>query len=100
MASSDTHKRRFADSGQAVTAGLTALLALALLGAALLIPLETRIASGEAREMTAFNVWRDTLNNLPGDAPLFLDAGVLTVLIALALIASAYVIVAILRMSR
>lgn len=100
MASSDTDKRRLALSGLAVTAGLTALVALALLGAALLIPLETRNAGGEEREMTAFDVWRETLNNLPSDAPFFLTASVLTVLITLALVGSAYIIVAILQMSR
>ena len=100
MASSDTDERGLALSRRPATAGLTALVALALLGATLLIPLETRNARGEEREMTAFEVWRETLGNLPDDAPFFLNAGVLTVLIALALVASAYVIVAILRMSR
>lgn len=83
-----------------VTAGLTAFVTLALLALAWLIPLETRNASGERREMSALNVWREMLRNLPGDAPFFLNSGALAVLSILALIIAAYILVAIARLPR
>ena len=93
----NVHTRR---AGHLLTAGLTAAIVLLMLGVALLVPLSTRNASGETRKATAFDIWRKLLDNLPPDAPFFLNQGVLTTLVLLALVGMAYVIVAIVRLSR
>jgi hypothetical protein len=100
MRTSDDAGRRFMRSGTAVTAGLTAAVTLVLLALAWLIPLQTRNASGEKRDMSALTVWRELLRNLPDDAPFFLNFGVLAILSILALVIAAYVIVAIARLPR
>lgn len=97
--SSDDTSRPYRSNGL-VTAGLTALVTLLLLGLAWLVPLETRNGRGEAHEMSAVNVWREMLVNIPADAPFFLNAPVLAVLSILALVGLAWVIVAIARLPR
>jgi len=79
---------------------MTAIVALSLLALAWLIPLNTRNAAGERREMSAVDIWREMLNDPPTDAPAFLNAGVLTILSFVALLVSAYIIVAIARLPR
>ena len=100
MRTSDRPDKTPRRSEATVTAGLTAILTLLLLGIAMLIPLETRNARGEQREMTAFNVWREMLENVPDDAPFFLTTSTLTILSIFALVTVAYVIVAIARLPR
>ena len=100
MPTTDSSTRQRPRPEQAATAGLTAFVALLLLALAWLVPLETRNASGERREMNALDVWREMLNHLPADAPVFLNADVLAVLSVVALVLSAYVIVAIARLPR
>lgn len=92
--------RRFLRSDRSVTAGLTAIVTLALLGLAVLIPLNTRNAAGVEQHKTAFDVWRSTLEHVPADAPFFLTTSTLTILSILALVISAYVLVAIARLPR
>ncbi|HEX5166513.1 MAG TPA: hypothetical protein VFV93_14010 [Thermomicrobiales bacterium] len=83
-----------------MTAGLTAIVTLVLLGLALLIPLDTRNARGVEQQKTAFDIWRRTLEHVPADAPFFLTTATLTVLSLAALVASAWVLVAIARLPR
>jgi hypothetical protein len=98
MPTSSDGFRRVLRNGRWSTAGLTALVSLLLFALAWLVPLETRNGRGEAREMSAFDVWRDMLDNIHPDVPFFLSGPVLAVLSILALIASAYVLVAIARL--
>jgi len=82
-----------------MTVAMTALIALLLLGMALFVPLDARNARGQHREISAFDVWREMLNSLPSDAPFFLNAWTLSMLSMLALVTSAYIIVAVARLS-
>lgn len=82
------------------TAGWTAIVAVTMLALLAFIPLGTRNARGQQREMTGVEIWRRTLTHLPADAPFFLNTWTLTALSALALILSAYIIVAIARTPR
>jgi hypothetical protein len=100
MRTSDNAERQSTRSETAVTPGLTAVVTLVLLALAWLIPLETRGATGERREMSALSVWHEMLRNLPDDAPFFLNSGVMTVLSIVALIISAYILVAVARLPR
>lgn len=100
MPTSDASETPPPHSEPIITVALTALLASLLLGVALFVPLDTRNARGQHREMSAFDVWRKMLTNLPSDAPFFLNTWTLSVLSILALITSAYVIVAIARLPR
>jgi hypothetical protein len=81
-----------------LTAGLTAAVAIFMLGAAWLIPVETRSAAGEIHEQTAMEVWSEMLDSIPADVPFFLTGPMLTILSIIALIASAWIIVAIARL--
>ncbi len=87
-------------SERLITAGISVLVAMVLLALAWLVPLETRNARGERREMTALTVWREMLNHLPDDAPVVLNAGVLAILSVVALVTASYVVVAITRLPR
>ncbi len=98
MPTSSVTNRRAKRSELALTAGLTAIVTLLLLAMALFVPLDTRNARGEHREMSTLDVWREMLNNLPADAPFFVNAGVLAALSILALVTSAYIIVALARL--
>lgn len=71
-----------------------------MLGLAWLVPLETRNASGDRRELSALDIWREMLHSVPADAPDFLNAGVLAVLSVVALVLSACVVVATARLPR
>jgi hypothetical protein len=97
MPTSDRHVTR---SERTVTAGLTAIVTLVLLGLALLIPLDTRNARGVEQHETAFRVWQTTLEHIPSDAPFFLTTATLTILSLAALVASAWVLVSIARLPR
>jgi hypothetical protein len=83
-----------------MTAALTAVVTLVLLGPALLIPLDTRNARGVQQHKTAFAIWRTTLEHVPADAPFFLTTATLSILSIAALVASAWVLVAIARLPR
>jgi hypothetical protein len=48
--------------------------------------------------MTAIEVWTEMLDNVPADAPFFLSGPALTILSVIALVASAWIIVAIARL--
>ena len=100
MRTSDSAIRRWVRSDRAVNGGLTAIVALFLLALAWLIPLDTRNARGEQREMTTLNIWREMLGNLPPDAPFFLNSAVLAILSILALVTWAYIIIAVARLPR
>ena len=100
MLSSDSRQRRSRRTESLITAGLTTVVVVLISVVALLVPLSTRNAGGETRQATAFDIWRTLLENLPPDAPFFLNQGVLTILVLLALVGSAYVIVAIARLPR
>ena len=100
MRTFDNVGRQSTRSESAVTAGLTVFVTLVFLALAWLVPLHTRNASGERREMSALDVWREMLRNVPDDAPFFLNSGVLAVLSVLALVIAAYVVVAIARLPR
>ena len=85
-------------SDRTVTAGLTAILALVLLALAWLVPLQTYNARGQVRDMTGIDIWREMLSNIPADAPFFLTTATMTILSILALIISAWIVVAIARL--
>ena len=95
MPTSDQSRLR---SDSAVTAGLTAFVALILLALAWLVPLQTTNAGGEHREMSGIDIWREMLADIPSDAPFFLTTATMTILSILALIISAWIIVAIARL--
>lgn len=100
MPTSNASRTPIERSELVMTTGLTALVALLLLGIAVLVPLDTRNARGETREMTGFDVWREMLTNLPSNAPFFLNTWTLSILSVVALLTSAYIIVAIARLPR
>ncbi len=83
-----------------MTAALTAIVTVGLVAAVVFLKVDTRNARGEHREMPVIDVWREMLDNLPSQAPDLLGKETLGVLLVIALIASAYVIVATWRLPR
>ena len=81
-----------------VTALLTALLAAVFALGIAFGRVTVRGGRVGQREMPIVDVWRAFLDNLPAQAPGVLSRGVLLVLLALAVVAAAYVLVATLRL--
>jgi hypothetical protein len=82
------------------TAALTGLVTVVLALLIVFVRVDTRNAEGVHRHRRIISVWRATLDHLPSAAPAFLGRDVLVVLLALALIAFAYVLVATARLPR
>jgi hypothetical protein len=80
------------------TALLTALLAAVFALGIAFGQVTVRGVRGGRRPMVIVDVWRAFLDNLPPQAPGVLSRGVLLVLLALAVVAAAYVLVATLRL--
>jgi hypothetical protein len=81
-----------------VTALLTAMLAAVFALGIALGRVTVRGGRGGQRVMPIVDVWRAFLDNLPAQAPGVLSRVVLLVLLALAVVAAAYVLVATLRL--
>src|SRR5919199_2361646 len=81
-----------------VTALLTALLAAVFALGIAFGRVTVRGGQGGRRVMPIVDVWRAFLDHLPPQAPGVLSRGVLLVLLALAVVAAAYVLVATLRL--
>ena len=81
-----------------VTALLTALLAAVFALGIAFGRVTVRGGQGGRRVMPIIDVWRAFLDHLPPQAPGLLSRGVLLVLLALAVVAAAYVLVATLRL--
>ena len=81
-----------------VTALLTALLAAVFALGIAFGRVTVRGGRGGQRVLPIVDVWRAFLDNLPAQAPGVLSRGVLLVLLALAVVAAAYVLVATLRL--
>ncbi len=103
--SSEAWGRRFLHGARAllrrrgvVTALLTALLAAVFALGIAFGQVTVRGGRGGRRVMPIVDVWRAFLDNLPTQAPGILSRGVLLVLLALAVVAAAYVLVATLRL--
>ena len=102
---SEPSERRFAHRARAlmrrrggVTALLTALLAAVFALGIAFGQVTVRGVRGGRRVMPIVDVWRAFLDNLPAQAPGVLSREVLLILLALAVVAAAYVLVATLRL--
>jgi hypothetical protein len=104
-ASSESSGRRLLSGGRALlrrrgvaTALLTALLAAVFALGIAFGQVTVRGGRGGRRPMAIVDVWRAFLDNLPPQAPGVLSRGMLLALLALAVVAAAYVLVATLRL--
>jgi hypothetical protein len=87
-------------SRRLVTAGWSLLVALGLLAPAVVVPLRVRDGRGERHSMTAWEIWKTALGDLPNAAPDALDPVVMSGLTIAAVVGLAWAIVAIWRLPR